>query len=66
MLAIHGKTNRRVERRKSATTVVAIHFQNSVRDLGERKFSVRMRPRVARDLVCGFISLCALDSIVKR
>ena len=31
-----------------------------------RKFSVRLRPRVARDLLCGFLMLAALDSIVKR
>ena len=31
-----------------------------------RKFSVRMRPHVARDLMCGFMILCAHDSIVKR
>jgi hypothetical protein len=31
-----------------------------------RKFSVRMRPRVARDLLCGFLMLASLDSIVKR
>ncbi len=32
----------------------------------QRKLSARMRPRAARDLVCGALSLVALDSIVKR
>jgi hypothetical protein len=41
-------------------------FSTNAQQSALRKFSVRMRPRVARDLLCGFLMLSALDSIVKR
>jgi hypothetical protein len=37
VLAVRGKTNRRVERRKGVTTTRCDHFQNNIRDLAEKE-----------------------------
>jgi tellurite resistance-related uncharacterized protein len=50
----------------TAITLKKFREGTAERESVVRKFSVRMRPHVARDLMCGFMILCAHDSIVKR